>query len=174
MQDTEAVLRARLSWVKHYEQSGDAGQTCKRCGISRPTLRKWWTRYQEQGQAGLHFHSRRLKNLPSAKVTAEHERVIIELRKKRKLGPKGIQNELKRFHQIDFSTATIWHILHRLGLSASVRSHRRVHTTKRYSRPVPSDRVQIDCCKIKKGWQQLTAVDDCTRLRVLDLFLDRK
>jgi len=33
-------VRAQLGWVKLYEQTGDAGFTCRRCGISRPTLRK--------------------------------------------------------------------------------------------------------------------------------------
>ena len=41
---------------------------------------------------------------------------------------------------------------------------------KRYSRPVPGDRVQLDTCKIGKGLYQFTAVDDCTRMRVLGLY----
>ena len=45
MQDSEAVLKARLTWVQMYERTGDAGLTCRRCGISRPTLRKWSSRY---------------------------------------------------------------------------------------------------------------------------------
>ncbi|HDI4960061.1 TPA: helix-turn-helix domain-containing protein, partial [Salmonella enterica] len=43
----------RLQWVKLYETSGNAGFVCRRCGISRPTLRKWWRRYLAQGIAGL-------------------------------------------------------------------------------------------------------------------------
>lgn len=109
--DSEAVLRARLSWVQHYEKSKNAGLTCLRCGISRPTLRKWWKRYQENGQDGLHSQSRRRKTPPAAKVTAEHQKRIVTLRNQRKLGPKGIQNELKRLHQVDFSTATVCHVL---------------------------------------------------------------
>lgn len=38
--DTEAVLRARANWVRLDQQTGDAGLTCRRCGVSRPTLRK--------------------------------------------------------------------------------------------------------------------------------------
>lgn len=174
MTDSEATLRARLSWVKHYEASKNAGLTCLRCGISRPTLRKWWRRYQQSGEAGLHSQSRRRKTTPAPKVTAEHEQRITELRTKRKLGPKGIQNELRRLHQVSLSTATIWRGLHRRGVSASVRPRRRVKGTKRYSRPVPGDRVQMDTCKIRKGLYQFTAVDDCTRLRVLALFPNRK
>ncbi|EQN57533.1 hypothetical protein G694_04738 [Escherichia coli HVH 18 (4-8589585)] len=33
-------IQQRLQWVKLYETSGDAGFVCRRCGISRPTLRK--------------------------------------------------------------------------------------------------------------------------------------
>jgi len=47
-----------LGWVKMYEQTHDAGLTCKKCGISRPTLRKWWRRYQSQGEGGLKSRSR--------------------------------------------------------------------------------------------------------------------
>src|SRR5215213_8088475 len=50
---------ARLGWVRLYEEVGDAGLVCRRCGISRPTLRKWWRRYQAEGEAGLETRSRR-------------------------------------------------------------------------------------------------------------------
>ncbi|MBL6689247.1 MAG: IS481 family transposase, partial [Pseudomonadales bacterium] len=29
-------VKARLRWVKMYEITGNAGLTCRRCGISRP------------------------------------------------------------------------------------------------------------------------------------------
>ena len=45
--------KARLQWVKLYEEIKDAGIVCRRCGISRPTLRKWLKRYAEKGLAGL-------------------------------------------------------------------------------------------------------------------------
>ena len=41
--------RTRLGWVRLYEEVGNAGVVCRRCGISRPTLRKWWRRYQARG-----------------------------------------------------------------------------------------------------------------------------
>jgi len=34
-------IKKRLTWIKLFEATGDAGLTCRRCGISRPTLRKW-------------------------------------------------------------------------------------------------------------------------------------
>ena len=59
--------KQRLGWVKLYEQTLDAGLTCRRCGISRPTLRKWWRRYQAQGGTGLQSVSRRPHSSPPNK-----------------------------------------------------------------------------------------------------------
>ncbi len=38
----DADMRKRLGWIRVYECNRNFGQTCLRCGISRPTLRKWW------------------------------------------------------------------------------------------------------------------------------------
>ena len=46
-------IQQRLVWVKLFEETNDAGLVCRRCGISRPTLGKWWKRYSEQGIDGL-------------------------------------------------------------------------------------------------------------------------
>lgn len=43
------------------------------------------------------------------------------------------------------------------------------HKPKRYSRPVPGDRVQMDTCKIAPGLYQFTAIDDCSRFLVVHL-----
>jgi transposase-like protein len=51
--DTPHVLQARLTWVQMYQQTGNSGLTYRRCGISRPTLRKWHRRYEAEGEAGL-------------------------------------------------------------------------------------------------------------------------
>ncbi|APC96170.1 IS481 family transposase [Francisella tularensis subsp. novicida] len=41
---------------------------------------------------------------------------------------------------------------------------------KKYSKPIPGDRVQVDTCKIAPGIYQYTAVDDCSRWRVLKIY----
>lgn len=107
-------IRKRLRWVQLYEELGNAGVVCLRCGISRPTLRKWWTRYQEHGKAGLQEESRRPKSSPFKKVSPAHEQLIADLRK-RKLGHRRIQNELRRLHEISLSVATIHKVLERIG-----------------------------------------------------------
>ncbi len=50
MIDSEATLKARLTWVQMYEHTQNANLTCRRCGISYPPLRKWWRRYQTEGE----------------------------------------------------------------------------------------------------------------------------
>ncbi len=87
MIDSEAVLKARLSWVELYQRTGQAALTCRRCGISKPTLRKWWQRYQDSGIDGLRSRSRRPHQLRSRKVTPEHEALILQLRRHPPLRP---------------------------------------------------------------------------------------
>ncbi len=50
---------------------------------------------------------------------------------------------------------------------------KRKNRFNRYQRPIPGDRVQIDTCKIAPGLYQYTAVDDCSRWRVLALYKRR-
>jgi transposase-like protein len=90
--------RTRLGWVRLYEQLGNAGVVCRRCGISRPTLRKWWRRYQAEGEAGLETRSHRPHTSPGRKVFDEQEALILRLRRERKLGIKMLRNELARRH----------------------------------------------------------------------------
>ena len=97
MKDSPQVLRARLRWVKLYEETTGGLLVCRRCGISRPTLRKWWRRYQAEGEAGLYSRSHRPHNI-KRKVTEEHLAWIRHLRLERKLGPHRIQAELVRLH----------------------------------------------------------------------------
>ena len=170
--DEKQAQRARLSWVQMYQENRDAGLTCRRCGISRPTLRKWWRRFQEQGKAGLRSASSTRKNLPDKKVTAQREQLILQLRQEHRLGPKSIQSELERLHDLKLSTTTVWAVLDRSGV-APLRKPKVPEKPLRYNRPVPGERVQMDTCKIGKNLFQFTAVDDCTRMRVLGVYTAR-
>ena len=73
--------RTRLGWVELYQEIGNAGVVCRRCGISRPTLRKWWRRYQALGMAGLEEQSRRPHSSPGRKVLEREEGLILQLRR---------------------------------------------------------------------------------------------
>ncbi len=87
-------IKQRLQWVRLYEETKDAGFVCRRCGISRPTLRKWW-RYQSLGIDGLESHSRRPHSSPNTKVGKKEEKLILELRHLRNLEPRRLQSELR-------------------------------------------------------------------------------
>ena len=165
-------IKARLRWIKLYQKTGDAGLVCRRCGISRPTLRKWLRRYEEAGLDGLHDKSKKPHRSPNRKVTKEHETIILNLRKKRKLGARRIQSELIRNHELSLSLATIHKILTRHDIKPLKRK-RRKKQYKRYQRPIPGDRVQLDTMKVAPGIYQYTAIDDCSRFRVLGLYKRR-
>jgi len=65
-----------------------------------------------------------------------------------------------------FSLATIHKVLVR-AQAARLSRLRRPSSAKRYSRPTPGDRVQLDTMKIAPGVYQYTAVDDLLSLSVL-------
>ena len=165
----ESEVRKRLVWVKLYEETGNAGLVCRRCGISRPTLRKWWNRYQELGIDGLKSESRKPKTSPKQKVFEEQEKWVLTLRKERNIGARRIQHELQRLHNFSLSLATIHKILEKNDVDPLRKVGRRKQI-KRYQKDVPGERVQMDTCKIGPNLYQWTAVDDCTRFLVVALY----
>jgi transposase InsO family protein len=162
--------KARLGWVKLYQQTGDAGLVCRRCGISRPTLRKWWRRFQAEGEAGLVSRSPRPHRSPRRKVFAREEALILDLRRTCKLGIKRLRNALIREHGLRLALETIHKVLVRHGANRLNPPRLRRKGRKRYSRPIPGDRVQVDVCKITGGLYQYTAIDDCTRWQAAGLY----
>ena len=165
-------LKARLKWIKLYELKQDAGYVCRHCGISRPTLRKWIKHYQEFGLEGLNDQSRKPHHSPNKKIDDQIEKWIINFRSQRNLGARRIQTELLRLHECSLSLASIHKILTKYQVKP-IKRLRRKNKYKRYSRPIPGDRVQIDTCKIAPGIYQYTVIDDCTRWRVLDIYKRR-
>jgi len=165
-------VRMRLKWVELFAGTGNSSVTCLRCGISRPTLRKWWTRFQVEGLEGLKSKSRKPNSSPAKKVFEQEKHRILSMRTDRKLGARRIQNELLRLHETHLGLATIQKVLTRSG-SAPLKRKRKDKTWNRYSRPIPGDRVQMDTCKIAPGVYQYTAIDDCTRYMVIGLYPKR-
>jgi len=165
--------RKRLKWILLYQKLGNSGTVCLRCGISRPTLRKWLKRYEERGAEGLKEKSRRPFSSPAQKVTAALEALILKLREQRKIGVKRIRTELRRLHGTVLSLATIHKVLNKNQVGPLPKYRRRGRTARQYSRSVPGEQVQMDVCKIAPGLYQYTAVDDCTRYKVVGLYLRR-
>lgn len=138
--------KTRLQWVRMYEAVGDADIVCRRCGISRPTLRMWLKRYRTEGEAGLVSCSQRPKHSPNQKVSTEHEQWILNLRK-RCLGARRIENELARLHEVHLSLRTIHKVLTRHNVKPLTRRRRQSNKIG-CQRDVPGERVQMDNMKL--------------------------
>jgi transposase InsO family protein len=165
----EADAKRRRAWVELYLKTGDAGLTCRRCGISRPTLRKWIRRFKASGEAGLVSISTRPSGSPNRRIDETVRKTILELRRTKNIGARRIQIELGFAEDLWLSRTIIQRVLDGAGVQP-LRHPRRPETPKRYSRPIPGDRVQLDTIKIGRGLYQYTAVDDCSRFRVLGLY----
>jgi transposase InsO family protein len=166
----DANQRKRLKWILLYQRHRNAGKVCLKCGISRPTLRKWLRLFEQQGIEGLKDKSRRPLNSPSKKITPKIKELILDLRKNRRLGVKRIRSELYRLHDISLSLAAIHKVLQRNHVKPLPKYRRKRRKTKRYNCSIPGERVQIDVCKIAPSLYQFTAIDDCTRWKILGLY----
>jgi transposase InsO family protein len=167
--------------LRHAEEvTGNVAMTCRYYGISRQVFYIWRRRYDELGPDGLRDRSRR----PKVSPTATHVDVvgkILYLRQHYHFGPGKISMYLKRYHDVTISQSGVWRILKRLDLNrlpASQRYKRLDKRWKRYEKQLPGHQVQIDVKFIaplkgatpRKKYYQFTAIDDCTRLRVLRIY----
>lgn len=169
----------RLSVLRHAEEvTGNVALTCRYYGITRQTFYAWKRRYDELGVVGLRDRSRRPVHSPNATDT-EVVGKIVHLRQTYHFGPAKIAMYLKRYHDVQISPSGVWRILKRLELNRLPSSQRhKPHKTrwKRYEKQQPGHRVQIDVKFIaplagqRKRYYQFTAIDDCTRLRVLRIY----
>jgi transposase InsO family protein len=199
-------VRHRLAVLRHAEEvSGNVALTCRYYGISRQLYYSWLRRYREDGAEGLRPRSRRPKTSPKATHT-EVVGKIIYLRQHYHFGPAKIAMYLLRYHDVTISNSGVWRILKRLELNrlpASQRHKRPDRRWKRYEKPLPGHRVQIDvkfieplstatsadtktstsakagakvggttklAARRQRRYYQFTAIDDCTRLRVLRVY----
>jgi transposase-like protein len=72
-------IQARLRWVNLYLETENAGLICRRCGISKPTLRLWVGRHKKDGIEGLRSKSKRPAKTPEKKVTPQIEQWVLNL-----------------------------------------------------------------------------------------------
>lgn len=178
--EQQRKIRHRLAVLAHADEvSGNVARTCRYYGISRPTFYKWRNRYEELGEDGLRDRSSRPKSSPR-ETEADVVGKILYLRQNYHFGPLKIAMYLRRYHDITISDSGVWRVLKRLGvnrLPASQRNRRHARRWSRYEKPLPGLQVQVDVKFIEpiegvsdRRYYQYTAIDDCTRLRVLRIF----
>jgi len=177
--EQQRKVKRRLAIIRHAQEvTGNVAQTCRYYGISRQVYYKWLRRYEELGEDGLRDGSSAPLHCPTATKT-EVVGKIIYLRQHYHFGPHKISMYLARYHDITVSPSGVWRILNRLGISrlpTSQRYKRHKDRWKRYEKPLPGHRIQVDVKFIeplagsRKKHYQYTAIDDCTRLRVLRIY----
>lgn len=173
---SDPQVRLRLRWFQHYEQvTHKVSPTCRYFGISRSTFYLWYHRYLSLGEEGLKNKSSRPHKINRI-IPKDIRETIIKLRLQRKYGPERMSWYLRRKYNWYISKMTIWRLYKEYGLNRLKYKKNWQRYPQRYSKPLPGDRVQIDVKFIKnleftkKKYYQFTAIDDCTRFRVMRIY----
>ena len=153
-------------------------RTCRHFGISRKSFYKWRSRHRAYGEAGLCDRPRVPLRSPRA-TSREVVSKILYLRQRYHFGPGRITDYLKRFHQVSVARSSVHRILIRHGLNrlpANQKHRPKGRSWQRYEKPQPGHRLQLDVkfleriAGTQKRLYQFTAIDDCTRIRVLKIY----
>ena len=140
-------------------------------GLNRVTVRQWWRNWQRAGIQGLvpQYPARRRRRI-SERVVA----LITQARLEHRFGANRRQIWLPRVHEVRVATETIQRVFRDIGVPHLVKTRRRrPKQLKLFEKERPGDSVQIDVKVVIRGrskWFQYTAIDDCTRVRILRLY----
>lgn len=173
-------INLRLKIINHYLNiSSNASATCRYFGISRQTFYKWINRYNKYGEIGLCDRSNKPKNSPKA-TSKEVVNKVLYLRQNYHFGAGRISYYLERYHQIKIATSTVHEILKRYNLNRlpvnKLKYERSKKKWKRYEKQKAGHRIQVDVKFLEripgtsKRFYQFTAIDDCTRIRILEIY----
>ncbi len=155
--------------MKVYEKTGSISKAARKCGIARSTLQRWLKRYQLEG---LSDRSRRPHHLARKKWEDEVENLVLDVRDKYRYGKLRICWHLQQHHNLKVSASTVARILKKYE-KGPLKRFSKQRTFTRYSKDLPGERVQLDVCQIDTSLYQYTAIDDCTRYRVLHTYSKR-
>jgi len=172
-----------VAWrLKVLRQAGDlprgVARTCRYFGLSRKTFYKWRARYKSHGEAGLCDRPRVPHHSPRTTPRAVVSKVLY-LRERYHFGPSRIASYLQRFHHLEVARSTVHRILIRYGVNRLPANQKRRSLDRpwqRYEKPQPGHRLQVDVKFLeriagsKRRLYQFTAIDDCTRIRILKIY----
>ena len=140
-------------------------------GLDRRTIRTWLRRWKAGGDEGLvpRYPARRKRRLPD--TTRELIRVA---RVEHRYGAPRTQIWLKRVHHLQVNTRTIQRIFREIGIPLLTKTpKRRPRQMMLFEKDEPGDSVQVDVKVVQLQREkvfQYTAIDDCTRYRLLRLY----
>jgi transposase InsO family protein len=157
--------------IVEYAQAHGIKPAGRHFGLDRRTVRRWLRRWVAGGAQGLvpRYPARRKRRLPDT------TRELIRLaRVDHRYGAARAQVWLKRVHHIHVSTGTIQRVFREIGIPVLTKTpKRRPRQMMLFEKEEPGDSVQVDVKVVKLAREkvfQYTAIDDCTRYRVLRLY----
>ena len=163
-------VRYRLMVLEYATVHGPTG-AARRYGVCVRTVRRWRGRWRAEGLAGL------VPRYPRRRSSRLRPEVIEHIRHAREAlhyGAARTRLWLLRVHQVRLAMRTIQRVFGDLGLPYLRRTRKRApRQLKLFEKAEPGESVQVDVkfVKIAGQWAfQYTALDDCTRFRVLGLY----
>jgi transposase InsO family protein len=163
-------VKQRLVVIAYAEAHGvkPAG---RHFGLNRKTVREWRDRHRAHGLAGLlpRYPTRRRR-----RVAPEVMPLVRLARIEHRFGAARTRIWLQRVHGISVATQTITRLFRDLGVNRlPSRRRRRPKQLRLFAKDQPGDSVQVDVKFVRVNRQRYfhyTALDDCTRFRVLRLY----
>ena len=191
----DPTVHRKLAVLRHVDEvTGNVAMTCRYFDISRQLYFTWLRRYQAHGlEKGYEIGPRRVRTPPTPKLSIRSSTCGAPTT----FGPTKISMYLQRYHNVAVSRFRCVAPPQCLGLNrlpASPRYQQRDRKWKRYEKQQPGHRVQIDVkfiepltsatasttsgssagSEVRSGrrdkYYQFTAIDDCTRIRVLRIY----
>jgi transposase InsO family protein len=163
-------VKYRLKVLAYVQQHG-VKPAARHFALSRVTVRQWRDRHRADGTRGLlpRYPTRRRR-----RIAPEVIPLVKEARLEHRFGADRTQIWLKRVHGISLAAQTIQRLFRDLGLNRlPSRRKRRPKQLRLFAKDQPGDSVQVDVKFVRINRQryfQYTALDDCTRFRVLRLY----
>ncbi len=171
------------AWRCRVLKEGCAGprsiaRTCRHFGISRQAFYRWKRRYDADGDAGLWDRSARPHRSPTA-TPPEVVSKILYLRQNYHFGPwpdRRLPEALPPAPPGRIVGAPHLAAAQHERLPANQKHRSHAKRWQRYEKPQPGLRLQIDVKFLERipgtrtRLYQFTAIDDCTRIRVLKVY----
>jgi hypothetical protein len=142
----------RLLLCQRIEAGWPVAHAAESMGMSRDRAYVWWRRYRVEGVAGLEDRSSRPRRCPT-RTKASRERRIVQLRRKRGLGPARIAGI------VQLPASTVHVVLVRHGLNRLDRLDRPTRAPiRRMEMTRPGELVHLDIKKLGRiprrgGWR---------------------
>jgi len=163
-------VRYRLLVLEYAWQHGLAAAG-RHYGLSARTIRRWRKRWRRGGIEGLvpSYPRHRARRVSPAAVE-----LMRQARQEFGYGAARTRLWLQRVHGIRLAMGTIQRVFRDLGLPRLRRTRKREpRQMKLFEKAEPGESIQVDVkyVQIAGRWAfQYTALDDCTRFRVLRLY----